>query len=72
MRAIGALEATVKVGFDGVHRRQDQANHRTEKAEDRISVLESTDNQQKGSWKATTAIAGVASVLGGWVVSMFK
>jgi hypothetical protein len=81
MRAIGTLEGTVKMGFKGIHERQDTANNRTEKVEDRLLLVETeTDKQQtdlkwlkKNYWIIVTASLGTFfSVLGIVLLSLFK
>lgn len=44
IRAIGQLEGKISVGFEGVHKRQDIANSRTNKLEERVNKLEITDS----------------------------
>ena len=45
MRAIGTLEGSVKMGFKGIHERQDTANGRLAKNEEKISKLEVADGK---------------------------
>tara|TARA_R100000789_G_C3022167_1_gene153740 strand:- start:3781 stop:4062 length:282 start_codon:yes stop_codon:yes gene_type:complete len=58
MRAIGNLEGTVKKGFEdvdkgfqGSHKRQDTANGRTEKVEDKIKLISEENTKQETDLK---------------------
>ena len=61
------LEKILTAGFDGIKQRQDTANGRTNKLEDRMSAAEQIqailmDRAEKAETKATEASYSVASV----------
>ena len=67
MMAIGQLQGQVSEGFKGVHQRQDNTNGQLKKHEDRINILEKSQDRADGlkmSWREilgwVTGVGGVA------------
>lgn len=69
MRAIGRLEGKLEEGFKGVQTRQDIANHRVGKLEDRVNTLESDVAVSKGK---LTVIVSAITLLGSQAIEFLK
>jgi len=69
LRAIGRLEGAMTEGFKAIHARQDVANGKLIKHDEKIDELESYRDQLKGR---VAVIAGGVGFVGSLVVVWFK
>jgi hypothetical protein len=50
----------------------EEIHSEVKKTNGRVSVLEKSESERKGGWKATAGIAAVVGSIVGWLISIFK
>lgn len=61
-RELSDIKSSLKYGFEGVHARQDVANGRTTKLENKVNIM----------WWLWSSLGAVALLLVNFVIGMFK